>query len=285
MQEENLSVRVVTDSAADLPSDVIKKLGIAVVPLRVHFGEEVYLDGVDLTPEEFFRKMTAGAVLPTTSLPSVGTFAETYRKLADGADGIVSIHLSASLSGTYNAARLGSEEAQASCPIRVFDTLTVSLAQGLIVMAAAEAAQEGASLEEVFSLVEDAISRARVVFTLDTLEYLYKGGRIGKAQAFLGSLLSIKPVLRVQNGEILPVERARSKAQAVERLCQMVEGLPHIERLAVAHSTDVREVESLLERLSAICPRERILVRRFGATVGTYTGPGAVGIALLEGKA
>ena len=280
-----MSVRVVTDSAADLPPDLIKKLGITVVPLSVHFGEEVYQDGVDITPEEFFRKMSTGPVLPSTSLPSAGTFAETYRKLAREADGIVSIHLSSSLSGTYNAARLGSEEAQAACPVMVFDTRTASLAEGLIVVVAAEAAQAGASLEEVSTVVQDAITRAWVVFTLDTLEYLYKGGRIGKAQAFLGALLNIKPVLRVQDGEILPVERARSKAQAVERLCQMVEGLPRIDRLAVAHSADDQEVESLLDRLSALHPRERIVVRRLGATVGTYTGPGTLGIALLEGKA
>lgn len=273
-------VKVVTDSTADLPLQVAQGLGITVVPLQVHFGNEVYRDGVDLGADEFYQRLTRGPLFPTTSQPSVGAFQETYTSLLQQGKEIVSLHISAKLSGTLNSARLARENLKSLGRIEVVDSLSGSLGMGLSVIAAAAAARTGASLEEVVTVARQAIARTKVLFMVDTLEYLHKGGRIGKAQAFLGSLLQVKPLLSVHEGEIYPVARVRLRRRALERLYEFARNYTRIEALALAYSTTPQDVEDLARRLADLFPREKMQISRFGPVLGTYLGPGAVGIAV-----
>ncbi|MSQ41071.1 MAG: DegV family protein, partial [Dehalococcoidia bacterium] len=190
-----MAVHIVTDSTADLPREVVQRLGITVVPLNLHFSTQVYRDGVDIQAEEFYRRLVTANPLPTTSQPAVGAFVECYQALADTGEPVVSIHVASKLSGTYNSAFQAREQVGTSMFIEVVDSQTASMGLGLIVLAAAEAAAAGASLEEVLHATREAVARTRVLFMVDTLEYLQRGGRIGKAQAFLGSVLNIKPIL------------------------------------------------------------------------------------------
>lgn len=279
-----MSVSVVTDSTADIPSEVGRELGIVVVPLTVHFGGEVYRDGVDLSADEFYHKLKDSPTLPTTSQPSAGSFAQVYSDLAAETNEIISIHISAKLSGTYNSAVLGREEAAKSCRIEVIDSLQASMGVGLIAIAAAKLARQGVSLDPISEMVRHAIPRTHFFGTVDTLEYLRKGGRIGKAQAFLGTLLHIKPLIACRNGEVHPLERVRSRKRALERLVELVKGFGHIEELAIIHSTTPDEAETLLGHLEPAFPKERAYRARCGPVIGTYLGPGALAVALMEGE-
>lgn len=275
-----MTTRVVTDSTSDLPPEVARELGIAVVPLYVHFKEAVYKDGVDLTPDDFYGKLQASPQLPTTSAPSPGAFKDVYARLAREADGILSVHISTRLSATCEAARLGSEGLD--CPISIIDSRTASMGCGLLAIMAAKAASQGASLSEVDSLVRGAIPRTFFFGMVNTLEYLSKGGRIGKAQALLGTMLSIKPLIGVRDGEVIGIGRVRSRAKAIERILQIVQGMGTIQDLAVMDSTIPQEVEALAQRLSLVFPEKRIYRSKFGPVIGTYLGPGSLGVALIH---
>ena len=270
-----MPVRVVTDSTADLPAEVTRQWGITVVPLTVHFGQETYRNGVDITPDEFYRRLAAAPKLPTTAQPPVGAFVETYKALALGTEGILSIHISAKLSGTYNSALGAKEEVKGLCPIEVVDSLQGSLGLGLVALAAARAAQAGKPLGEVAAEARRASGQ-----TLDTLEYLAKGGRIGKAQAFLGSLLNIKPIVGLEEGETHPFERVRSRRRALERLAQMARDLAPLQEAWVVHATTPDDARDLAERIKTLVPTGEVPIGRLGPVVGTYLGPGALGLAL-----
>ncbi|HEX76862.1 MAG TPA: DegV family protein [Dehalococcoidia bacterium] len=272
-------VKIVTDSTSDLPAQLAQELGITVVPLHVHFGEEVYRDGIDMTTDDFYRRLTTSPTLPKTSAPSPGAFHEVYTQLAREGEAIFSIHISSNLSATYEAARLGS--GGLDCPISIVDSQSASMGCGLLAIMAAKAAGEGASLEEVVELVGKAIPRTLLFGLLDTLEYLHKGGRIGKAQAFLGTMLKVKPMLAVRGGEVLPVERVRSRPKAIDRLCEMIQGFGSISEMAVLHNTTPEEAETLAQRLSPTFPQERMYRAKFGPVMGTYVGPGSLGVALV----
>ena len=277
-----MSVKIVTDSTSDLPVEVAQELGITVVPLYVHFGEEVFRDGVDLATDEFYRRLVTSPALPTTSAPSPGTFSEVYSRLAKEGQAIFSIHISSKLSATWGVARLGSEGLD--CPIQIVDSQSTSMGCGLLAIVAAKAVRDGASLEEVSTLVEQTIPRAHLFGLLDTLEYLHKGGRIGKAQAFLGTMLKVKPVLTVRDGEVLPLERVRSRAKAIDRMCQIIEGFGPFSEIAILHNTTPEEAEALAQRLEPLFPRERMYSAKFGPVMGTYVGPGTLGVALIQGE-
>jgi DegV family protein with EDD domain len=272
-----MPVKIVTDSTADLPRDLAVELGITIVPLQIHFGDEVYRDGVDLTSSEFYRMLESSPALPKTSAPAPGVFEDVYRRLSQEADGILSIHLSANLSATCQAANLGASNLK--CPICILDSGSASMASGLLAILAAGAARAGGSLDEIRTMVQDAIPRTAVFGLFDTLDYLHKGGRIGKAQAFLGTLLKVKPILEIGGGEILPAERVRTRQKAIERMCRLVleRGVP--QELAVMDTTNPEDAEALVELLSSSFPRERIYRACIGPVIGTYTGPRALGIA------
>ena len=208
-----MTVRVVTDSTADIPPEIAAELGIDVVPLNVHFGTDTYRDNIDLSADEFYQRLVSSPRPPTTSQPSVGAFLEVYQKALGEADGIVSVHISAKLSGTWNSAVQAREQLDDSSRVQVVDTQQASMGLGWVAVTAAKAAQAGASLDEVASAAKSACEQVRVIFLVDTLEYLQKGGRIGKAQAMFGSVLAIKPLLTLQDGEVHPMERGPHSRQ------------------------------------------------------------------------
>lgn len=275
-------VRVVTDSTSDLPSDVAERLGITVVPLNVHFGSEVYKDGVDMSADTFYERLTNGLVLPKTSQPSIGDFAEVYERLGRGADAIVSIHISSQLSGTYNSAIQATREASVTCRVEVVDTLRASMSVGITAMIAARAASDGASVDEVASIAREAYKRSECIFMLETLEYLEKGGRIGKAKALLGSLLRIRPMLRI-DGEVHELGKERSRRRGISRLQEVARGFSPIDELAVIYSTTPDDALTVSQNLSDLLPEgTEPIVARVGPVVGTYAGPGVIGIGVLR---
>ena len=279
-----MAVKVVTDSLSDLPSQVVRDLDVTVVPLTVRFGSEEFMDGVDLDPDAFFDRLINGPVLPTTAVPSIGQFAEVYERLGEDADGIVSVHVSSKVSGTYNSAVQASSQAQTACSIEVVDSLQASMGLGLIAVEAASTATGGASLDEVVGAARDAVGRSEVICLMDTLEYLEKGGRIGKAQAMLGALLNIKPIIAVKDGEVHPVDRPRTRAKGIARLKQIAREMAPVTSLCVMYSTADEAAHDLAQELSDLLPEAKSpMVARFGPGLGTYVGPDALGVGLLRG--
>ena len=280
-----MAIKVVTDSTSDLPADVAESLGIEVVPLNVHFGSDVYKDRVNLMPDAFYDKLINGDVLPTTSQPSVGEFIDVYERLGSDADGIVSVHLSEKLSGTMNSARLASQQANADCPIEVVDTFQVSMGVGICAMEAAEVANSGGNMNQVILAARNAVTRSQCFFMLETLEFLQKGGRIGKAQALIGNLLKIRPMLILQEGEVHPLGRERTRRKGISKLVDTVEELAPISGLAVMYSTEPDEAQTLAQNVSKfmIEGREPMMLQ-IGPVIGTYAGPDTLGIALISAK-
>ena len=280
-----MAIKVVTDSTSDLPADVAESLGIEVVPLNVHFGSDVYKDRVNLMPDAFYDKLINGDVLPTTSQPSVGEFIDVYERLGSDADGIVSVHISEKLSGTMNSARLASQQANADCPIEVVDTFQVSMGVGICAMEAAEVANSGGNMNQVILAARNAVTRSQCFFMLETLEFLQKGGRIGKAKALIGNLLKIRPMLMLQEGEVHPLGRERTRRKGIAKLVDTVEELAPISGLAVMYSTGPDEAQTLAQNVSKfmIEGREPMMLQ-IGPVIGTYAGPDTLGIALISAK-
>ncbi len=277
-------VKIVTDSLSDITSDIAQGLGITVVPLTVSFGKESFLDRVTITTDEFYYKLTHDPNWPTTTQPPPGDFVNVYNKLAEETDEILVITLSSKLSGTYESALNARSLVEKKCRIEVVDSLTVAMGLGLIVIAVAKAAQAGANLDEVADLVHRAMPRSHLIAYFDTLKYLAKGGRIGKAQGLLGAMLSIKPVLTVKDGEMSPLTRLRSRAAGMDYLYNFAAGFSHIEELAVEHATTPDDADKLVEHLSSVFPKERIYRSTISPVVGTYAGPGAMAVSVLEAE-
>lgn len=278
-----MAVKIVTDSTADIPKTMAQQLGIEVVPLKVRFGEEEFLDGVNLTPDEFYRRLTSGNVLPVTSQPSVGEFVEAYRRAGEGSDGIVSIHVSSLVSGTIQAAAQAKEQADSQGPIEVVDSYQASMGLGMAVLAAARRAADGGDFESVLQTARDAVGKCECFALLDTLEYLEKGGRIGKARAIMATLLKIKPMIILREGVVHELGKERTRKRAIARLGTVAREFAPIEELAVVYSGEPASAAALAEELGNLLPegREPILTQ-FGPVIGTYTGPGALGIGLLK---
>lgn len=278
-----MPVRIVTDSSADLPPRLAESSGITVVPLTVNFGDERRRDGVDLDAETFYRRLATGAVHPSTSQITAAEFAAVYAGLA-GPDDVVSIHAAAELSGTVNSARQAARGASPGRRIEVVDGRSTSMAIGLVVLEAARLAREGATIETVLDATRRHIARAGVWFTLETLEYLARGGRIGRAKHLIGALLRIKPLLTIADGIVEPVAQLRTRAQAVQALARAAIDRRPLARLSVGYSTDSEAAVRLADRLAAdeLMPREAILLTRLGPAIGTHVGPGCLSVALLR---
>jgi len=277
-----MAVRVVTDSSADLPAALIEELGITVVPLYIYFGDEVLRDGVELTRQQFYDRLTScGSIRPRTAAPSSADFAAVYKELAVHTDGIVSLHLSRKLSATYYAAVVGISESRAKCRIEVLDSTSASLGLGLLVAQAAELAQSGASMNDVLETTMSAIPRTRFFGVLDTLEYLHKGGRIGRASALFGSVLQVKPIVGLLDGTAYPIERVRGRERALTRVCQLISDFGPIERIAVGHTTDEEGMNTLADYVAHTAPHLHVIRTQCGATLGTYLGPRAFGAGLI----
>ena len=275
------AIRIVTDSSCDLPASVADEHGIAIVPLTIRFGDEELVDRRDLTPSQFWDRCAASAVLPETAAPSPGQFEEAFRAAAaGGAEGVCCVNISSRLSATIQSAQAAAQAVADTIPVRVVDSRSVTLGLGMIVLEACRKAEAGATLDEVAAAAEDAATRARVLGTLDTLENLKKGGRIGGAQALLGSLLSIKPAIEVRDGAVEPGPKQRTRSKALRFLVDSVAEEPSIEHLAVMHGA-APDLDQLLDLLSSHVPREKIIVGDIGPVVGAHTGPRTIGVAYL----
>lgn len=273
-------LRIVTDSTADIPPAEQKRLGISVVPLNVHFGDKVYRDRVDLGGAEFFDRLRAAGQLPRTSQPSVGAFEETFRSAVTAGDEVVSIVLSARLSGTFNSASLAAQAVD-SKRIEVIDSQTTSMAMGFLAIEAAAMARAGEPKSQIVERVNQLRPKARIVAGIDTLTYLEKGGRIGHARALLGSLLNMKPILTLKDGEVHPLARARGRAQMLDRLVQFLEREGQVSKLAVLHGAIEHDAAQLRDRVAPRYPGLDILLAETGPVLGTHTGPGVIGFTYL----
>jgi EDD domain protein, DegV family len=277
-------IHIVTDSTSDLTPQLLQEAGVEdtvhIVPLTVHFGDEEYRDGVDLSRERFYQMLTQREEMPRTSQPSPAAFADVYREISQPGDTILSLHISSKLSGTHQSAALASRQFE-DREIEVVDTRSVSLGLGLIVLEAAKAAKEGRGKQEILAEVRRRIASIRILFVVDTLEYLHKNGRIGKAQALVGGLLNVKPLLALEDGIVAPVEKVRGKAKARERMLErLFEEVPpeSLEMGAVLHAAASSEAREVLQRLQERYPGRRFYVEELGPTVGTHAGPGTLGV-------
>lgn len=276
-------VKVVTDSLSDIPPALVQELDITVVPLLVRFGGDVYRDRVDLTMAEFHKKLTATTTLPSTSQPAVGVFEETFSTLAKETDEIFSVHVIGALSGTFNSAAAAAHNI-AQAAIRVVDSQSVSMGLGWLAILAARAAKEGKNLDQIDRLVADSLRRVHIIAMLDTLEYAQRGGRLGKGAALAGSLLNVKPILSITDGEVVPVEKPRTQQRALERIVDIAFASGPIQEIAVIHAAAPEQAEQLREMLSKTLVEADIVVAETGPVLSAHTGPGAVGVAWITGK-
>ena len=278
-----MAIKVVTDSGSDLPLEVAKELGITVVPVYIYFGEKAYKDGVDIGSDELYKRLVEGPIYPTTTQPMPADFAKAYSDLSKDADAIVSIHLPTKVSGTYNAALQGVEIAKPKCEVHVVDGFSVSVGLGIIATAAARVARAGGKLAEVMEETRKAISQTQIRAVLDTLQYLLKGGRITKTKALVGTLLNVKPILTMRDGELVQAGMARSYAKGIEQLFEFVKSYPNLQEVAIAHSTVPEEAKVLKKRIASVIDEERIQMSRIGAGLGVHGGPGTLLVAARSG--
>jgi len=280
-----MSIAVVTDSTSDLPVDLAKQHGISVVPLNVHIEDETYLDGVTISADEMYRRLPDQKVIPTTSAPSVGTYLEIYEKLAESHDEIISIHLSSKLSLTYNSAVNAAEEMKAKgTRVEVVDTEQASMALGWTTVQVAELIAAGGSIEEAVALAESSSERASFIGMVDTLKYLIRGGRIGKAQGIVGSLLKIRPILTLIDGVAHPAGRARNRKKGIARLVDMVVDAAPLDKLAILYTTDRADAEAIAKEVAKYSPDGAPIVAQLGPVVGNYLGPGTLGLGLIRSE-
>ncbi|MFC1970185.1 DegV family protein [Chloroflexota bacterium] len=277
-------VKIVTDSCSDISPQLAQEFGISVVPLYVQFGNETYRDNVDLSTEEFYHRLETSKLLPTTSTAMPASFAELFTKLAEETNEILTITVSETFSATYEVALQGKDMVTKACRIEVIDSQSGAGGEMLLVISAAKMAQSGADLDQIADWVRRAIPRVQVRMSFDTLEYLRRGGRIGKAQAFLGSLLKANPVLGIKDGDTFPIARTRSRTQAMDFLVNFVKGFSQVEALAIEDATTPDDLETLAERLKDIVSPERIYRSKVGPVVGTHVGPHILAVSVLEAE-
>lgn len=277
-------VAVVTDSTAYLEPGVAQQLDITVVPLTVHLGDETLRDGIDISPEAFFQRLEQGGVVPRTSPPSVQTFERVYADLHARTDQVLSIHISGRLSQTLSNAQRGADSLLGRCSIFVVDSMTTSLGLGILATAAARAAQQGANLDDIVRLVRGMIPHIYIVFYVDQMDYLERGDRIGRAQAILGTMLNVKPLLFVEDGEIIPLEKVRTHEKAVEKLFEFVAEFAELEQAAIIQrqASATEETNMLLERLAQLFPNLKFPIVQYGPVLATHIGPSAMGVVVYE---
>lgn len=276
-----MSIRIVTDSTCDLPASVVEEHGITVIPLFINVGKQSFLDGIDLTREEFYTRLPSYSVPPTTAVPGHEIFIRAYRELAQaGADEILSLHISPSLSGMLDVARIAAQEVSEE-KVTVLDSRQLSMGLGFSVLAAARAAAEGRSMSEILALLEEQIPRTRVFAALDTMEYLRRSGRVNHLIANIGNLLKIKPLL-IMNDGVASSERVRTQQGAYERLIQLVRELGPVEQLALVHTNAADRAATLWGQARALFPHiADPLSVNVTPVLGTHLGPGAVGFAAV----
>lgn len=278
-------VSIVTDSSINLPMAERRKHNVTVVPLKAIFGTQVYRDEIDLTAENFYRMLPNTKEHPTTSTPSTGEFAEVYRPLLQAGKEIVSVHLSSKLSATYSVAVATKQELEAEfkkpVPLTIIDTPWISMALGFLCIAAAQAANAGKSGEQVVAVVNALIPKLNLIFVLDTLEYLKRGGRIGGARAMMGTLLNVKPMLEIKNGQVEPLEQPRSRSKALTRLIEILEERAGSRPLhaAVLHAQNPDEAAAIEKQIRSRFDCREVYTSVIGPVIGVHAGPGALGLA------
>jgi len=279
-------IHVVTDSGADLSAEVRERLGIHVVPLTVQFGDEIFKDGIEISTAEFYARLKTDVEMPSTCQPSPSDFVDMYEKIAQQGDTIISIHLSSKMSGTYQSAVLASTMLDLDVTVKAIDSKSASMGLGLAAVTAAEGIRDGKDLDTILKEVQHTIDYLQVYFVVDTLEFLKKNGRIGLASALVGTLLSIKPILTVIDGQVAPFEKIRGRAKALKRIRELVEEFkakfPDKKiRAALSHAENPGEAAQMAEALSLILPLDGdVLLGEIGSTIGVHTGPGVVALFL-----
>jgi DegV family protein with EDD domain len=275
-----MAVKIVTDSTADLPEALIRDLGVTVVPEYLRFGDQVYRDQIDINEDQFYQRLTEGHVHPNTAQPTPQDFANIYKSLAEQCQNIISIHLSSKLSGTFNSAQQGKLMIGDACRIEVVDSRSVSIAMGLMVVRAAELARSGLGLNQIVEELERMKENIHMLILFDTLKYLSKGGRIGKGKALLGSLLNVKPLLAIKDGELVPSGQVRTRSKGKNVLVEFAKSYKNIQNLAVLYSTTPDEAQNLVEIIDPIFSKKHIMVARLGPALGVHGGPGVLAVAL-----
>ena len=277
-------VRIVTDSCSDITPKMAEQFGLTVIPLNVHFGDKVYRDNIDLNTEGFYQKLTRSKILPTTSIPSLAVFTDTLNNLAKETRDILVITLSRKFSAVYDIASKSKEALKSKCNIEVIDSQVGIGGQLILAVSAALMARAEATLEEIANWVTSAIPRTHVLMTFDTLEYLRRGGRIGKAQAFLGTLLKVNPILGIKEGEAFPITRVRSRALAVDFLVNFVENFKKIDALVIEDAITTNELGKLAQRLEGLAPDGHFYRSKVSPVVGAHVGPHVLSVSVLEGE-
>jgi DegV family protein with EDD domain len=279
-----MSIRIVTDSNCDLPVELVKEHGIVVIPMYINIGTESYLDGVEMSRQEFYEGLPNFDTHPMTSVPGPGAFVETFEALAsEGATEILSIHIASSLSAMANSARLAAGQWD-KLPVTVFDSGNLTLGTGLQAVAAAKAAAEGRSMAEIVALLEDLASRTYCFAALDTVEFLRRSGRLTRFQWGLASALQIKPLLKMNNGEY-DMERVRTRKMVLARVVELLGGLGPLEELALVHTHAPEEAEALARQASHLIPGGAVsLSAEVTPVIGTHIGPGAVGFIAIQAR-
>ena len=275
-----MAIKIVTDSGADLPTALTEELDVTVVPVYLRFGKEVYRDRVDISEDEFYQRLLKDPVHPNTTQPSPQDFASVYDKLSQEADSIISIHITSKLSGTYNSAVQGKKMVSNKCHIEVVDSLSLSIGVGLMVILASKMAKSGKNLEQIVDELQKIIPNVHLLILFDTLKYLVKGGRIGKAKGLLGSVLNVKPMLAMKDGELIPSGQVRTRSKGIDRLLDFVKNAKEIQDLAILHSTTPDEAQALLECTGSVFPKEHTMIARLGPGLGVHGGPGVLAVAL-----
>jgi DegV family protein with EDD domain len=275
-------IAIVTDSTSDLTPGMQQQHGITVVPLHVHFGQETFRDGTDLSYTDFMRKMSTSDRLPTMSQPSVGDFEQAFRNLAGTHDEIVCVVVSSKLSDTLTSATLAAEAVADRIPVHVVDSSNVSFALGFQAIRAATLADSGKTATEIASQLNAECSSYHLVLFVETLDHLRRGGRIGKAAQMLGSVLQLRPLLRIDEGQVVPFERTRTRTKAMSALVDFARDLHGIDQAAVIYNTTLEDAQELATHLSAVNHAGTVPVVQFGPVISTHVGPGVLGVVLKE---
>jgi DegV family protein with EDD domain len=276
-------VKIVTDSTADMPPTVVEELGITVLPLTLHFGQKNLRDGIDMTSQDISQRFSHSHTPPTTSPPSMQQFTDTFTELSKGGNEVVAIHVSSKLSQTFRVATRAAAPLLGRSKIVVIDSQLITVGLGMLVTAAARAAAQGASFDEVVRLIRGMIPRIYIGFFVETLDYLERGGRIGKAQALLGTMLNIKPLLILEEGEIVALEKVRTRGKAIEKLVEFITEFTRIEKLIILHGNTPEDVAALIEQINLVVPNLDISVDHYGPVTATHVGTDALGVVVFEG--
>lgn len=270
-------IAVVTDSTADLPSELVRRHGIHVIPLTVAFGDRTYRDGVDLSADEFLQMMAESPVRPTTSQPSPEVFTTLYRQLAETHEAVVSIHISAKLSDTVQSATLAARTVADEIPVTVIDSDSVTMGCGMLAITAATMAARDAPISAIKDRVTEEAAYMDIIFMVESLEALRRGGRIGRAAAMLGTVLDLKPILRLTQGEISPLERTRTRRRAIRDMVDYVKRQDGVRRICTVYTGQPDEARNLLREFDLLVPRDGMFVTTLGPVIATHVGPGVIG--------